>query len=548
MYLNKKIKIKMKFRILPLLLFCISFSSAFAGQGVLYFKSGIYDIAKSKLKQEYALENKAEACYYLGNIYFNENNKDSARIYFNEGLIANPQYMQNSVGLIMLDMNGMDPKILTSKIDAILKNKINKKSIELPIAVSYAFLYNNNIEKANFYQKLAQKINPKSPNLFLLKGDIVASANLGEACANYETAILYDANCVEAYFKYARVYKKMNPKQATEKLLSLKSISPDFKVIDRELGDIYYTTNDFANAAKYYEMYLNSGSSTNVADLTKYAMTLFLNHDFNKSLEVANLGLQKSERNPAFNRLAMYNNVDLKNTDAALKAADSFFNKSDKPDFSYLDFRYYGQALKDAQKFDLAVVQYQKALEYDATKVELWKDLSDMYSELGSYADAISTYKKYQSSLPEKQQASADIKIALGKLYYSQGNDSTASTELKKSSLMSADSIFAAVAIIEPEVYRANFWRARSNAALDPETSLGLAKPFYEQTVALVAPKNDPRFNSVLVECYSYLGYFTLLKKDYTGSLEYWNKILVINPANATAQKAIAGIKAPKKK
>jgi len=536
----------MKLRVLSLSFFCISFLSAFAGQGVLYYKSGIYDIAKSKLKQELLLDNKAEACYYLGNIYFVENKKDSARFYFNEGLAANPQYMQNSIGLIMLDMNGSEPKQITSKMDVILKT--NKKNIELPIAASYAFLYTNNIEQANLYQKLAQKINPKSPSLYLLKGDIVAGTNLGEACANYETAILYDANCVEAYFKYARVYKKMNPKQATDKLLSLKSISPDFNVIDRELGDIYYTTNDFANAAKYYEMYLKSGSSTNVADLTKYGMTLFLNHEFVKSLEVVKLGLQKSERNPAFNRLAMYNNVDLKNTDEALKAADLFFNKSEKPDFSYLDFRYYGQALKDAKKFDLAVVQYQKALEYDATKVELWKDVSDMYSELGKFGEAITSYKKYQSQLPEKQQVLADVKIALGKLYYSQGNDSTASSELKQSSLMTADSIFAAVALIEPGVYRANFWRARANAALDPETTLGLAKPYYDLTVALVAPKNDARFNSVLVECYSYLGYFTMLKKEYSTSLEYWNKILVINPANTTAKKAIAGIQVPKKK
>ncbi|MBV5343909.1 hypothetical protein JZU68_10045, partial [bacterium] len=151
----------------------------------------------------------------------------------------------------------------------------------------------------------------------------------------------------------------MNPKQAIEKLMALKKISPEFHIIYRELGDIYYATNDFANAAKSYELYLNSGNITNVSDLTKYSMTLFLNLEFAKSLEVAKLGLKKSAVNPAFNRLSMYNYVDMKNTDEALKAADLFFNKSENPDFTYLDFRYYGQALKDAKKFDLAVKQYQ---------------------------------------------------------------------------------------------------------------------------------------------------------------------------------------------
>ena len=41
----------------------------------------------------------------------------------------------------------------------------------------------------------------------------------------------------------------------------------------------------------------------------KYAFALFLNHDFEKSLEVANMGLKKNARHAAFNRLAMYKDV-----------------------------------------------------------------------------------------------------------------------------------------------------------------------------------------------------------------------------------------------
>lgn len=538
----------MKVRFFSLLIFSLTLTNAFAGQGVLYYKSGAFDVAKGLLQQEFNSENRAEASYYLGNISFLEDKKDSARFYFNEGLKANPLYSQNSIGIIMLDMKGMDPELVDESLNKIIKDKNNKKNIAITIAASYAFLYNNNTEKANDYLDKARLINSKSAELFVLKGDIVASTNLGEACANYETAILYDSKCNEAYFKYAKVYKNMNPKQAIEKLMALKKINPEFIIIDRELSDIYYATNDFANAAKYYELYLKSGNITNVSDLTKYSMTLFLNHEFAKSLEVVQLGLKKSPKNPAFNRLSMYNNVDLKNTDEALKAADLFFNESESPDFTYLDFRYYAQALKDAKKYDVAVKQYQKSLEYDASKVELWKEVSDMYSEMDSFANAISAYTKYMSLVPEKEQASADVKITLGKLYYAQGNDSLSTVEVKKNALLMADSIFSAVAIIEPEVYRANFWRARVNAALDPETTLGLAKPYYEATVALVEPKKDARYNAVLIECYSYLGYYTLLQKDNAGSLLFWNKILVLNPNNTTAKKAIAGIQAPKKK
>ena len=80
-------------------------------------------------------------------------------------------------------------------------------------------------------------------------------------------------------------------------------------------------------------------------------------------------------------------------------------------------------------------------------------------------------------------------------------------------------------------------------SAMDPETTEGLAKPYYEKVVDVLLAKNEPRYNSALIECYSYLGYYYLLKSDYATSKEYWNKILAIDPTNATANKALDGIK-----
>mgnify|MGYP000802141154 CR=1 FL=1 len=69
------------------------------------------------------------------------------------------------------------------------------------------------------------------------------------------------------------------------------------------------------------------------------------------------------------------------------------------------------------------------------------------------------------------------------------------------------------------------------------------AKPYYEKVAEMLLAKNEPRYNSALIECYSYLGYYYLLKSDYPVSKEYWNKILAIDPTNATAKKALDGIK-----
>lgn len=539
----------MKTKVLLVLLSTLFVSEIISAQGVLYFKSGFPDIAKNILLQEFnSGNNKVDASYYLGNIYFNENKIDSAKYYFNEGLKANPTSAINTIGTLMIGMNSADPKVLTATLTKIIKDKLNKKNVAVPIAVSYAYLYNKNTAKALEYWDKARSVNSKNAELYMLKGDILASTNLGEACANYETAILYNKNCTEAYVKYAKVYKSMNPKQAIQKLLELKAIKPDFVLVDRELGDIYYAMNDFENASKCYEMYIKSGNITNVSDLTKYSMTLFMNHDFAKSLEIAKKGLDKTPNSPAFSRLVMYNYVDLKKSIEALNYADLFFNKSNNPEFTFLDYRYYGQALRDAKQFNLAAKQYITAIKYDSTKTELWKDISDMYNEIDSFPNSISAYNNYLASNPEKLKNNGDALMGLGKLYYGLGNDSASTVLVKKNALIKADSVFAVVKSIEPDGYRGDFWRARANAALDPETTQGLAKPYYEKTVALVEPKKDVRYNSVLVECYSYLGYYTLLQKDNAGSLAYWNKILAISPTNATALKAIAGIQKPNKK
>ncbi|MEA4936843.1 MAG: hypothetical protein VB102_09395 [Paludibacter sp.] len=513
-------------------------SSVKAVQGILFYKSGYYQAAKALLISESKTntQSEAEICYYLGNIYFSENKPDSAEIYFKKGLTADPLFAQNSIGLAMLNMK---TNIVQAETDIknILKIKKNKKDVNVYVAAGYAYLFNGLDEKALYYQSQAKKIKSRDASVYVLLGDILAKKSIGDACSNYELAIYYDENCEEAYVKYARAYKTVNTKLSIEKLNLLKQKDPGFTLVDKELGDIYYNMNNFKQAAEHYEVYLQSGNS-DIQDLTKYSMTLFLNHDFAKSLEVAKLGIQKAPRNPAFNRLSMYNNVDLKNREAALEAADLFFNHSDNPDFTYLDYRYYGQALRDSKQISQATEQYIKALSYDSTKVELWKDISDMYNENNDYKNAVPAYEKYMKSLSDKDK-SADVIIALGKLYYSLGKDAISDSLTSKISFLKADSIFGIIATMEPDGYRGNFWRARTNSALDPESTKGLAQPYYTQTVNLIEPKNDERYNSVLIECYSYLGYYTLLQKDNAGSILYWEKILKIDPNNATAKKAV---------
>ena len=519
----------------------LSIVEAKEAQGVDYYKAGFPLVAKPLLLKEYKADSltRSETCFYLGNIYFGENKQDSAAIYFKKGLTGTESVL-NTIGLAMLKIK-IDPKKADVEIQNVLNLKRSRKNPDYFIAAAHAYLVNGLVDQAVIYQDKAKNLKSKYAPLAVLSGDIeLAKKSVGNACSNYELAILYDDNCKEAYVKYARAYRDVNSTLAIEKLNQLKLKEPTFLLADKELADIYYMNNDFAKAAELYGSYLKSGNTTS-ADLVKYAMTLFFNHEFAKSLEIANSGHVKAPRSPAFNRLAMYNNTDLKQYDDAIKSADLLFNQSDNPDYNYLDYRYYGQALRETKKNKLAIEQYRKAIEMDSSKVELWKDISDMYNDSSDYKNAISNYLTYESLLPEDKKT-ADVDYELGRLYYNLGNSSKDSASVKKSALAKADSLFTKVVTLDPTNYRGYIWRARTNFSLDPETLQGLAKPFYEQTIPIVEAKADPRYNPVILECCRYLGYYYYLKKDFTQSKMYWNKILVLDPSNDMAIKAIDGI------
>ena len=84
--------------------------------------------------------------------------------------------------------------------------------------------------------------------------------------------------------------------------------------------------------------------------------------------------------------------------------------------------------------------------------------------------------------------------------------------------------------------------RARVNSALDPETEQGLARPYY-QAAAQILEKDTRKKLKLIIECYSYLGYYYYLQKDIPESKTYWNKILNLQPENEVARKAIEGMK-----
>lgn len=444
------------------------------------------------------------------------------------------------------DLIKTNPEMAEEQADDLLKGK-NKKNLDLVLAIGRAYLDANQLEQADEYVKIAKKADSKSAAVSIFEGDIaVARKDPGTASQRYEEAIYFDPNCKEAYLKYADIYKAANWNLATEKLEQLRALDPTSIEVDRKLAEIYYSNNQFDKAVEAYGRFAESDKAEE-NDLIKYSFALFSNHDFEKSLAIANLGLQRNPQHAVFNRLRMYNFIDLKRYDEAKAAADAFFSACKTEDLTYLDYLYHGTLLEALNSYDEAAISLEKAYEMNKDLNQVLRQLSSCYESAGKYKESIDTFNKYVETLPEEKRT-PDLVYELGKLYYSEGVSADTvnyTPEMKKEALMQADSTFAKLAELAPDSYLGNFWRARTNSALDPETTQGLAKPYYEQVATLLEEKvkEDERFNRYLIECYRYLGYYYLVAEKYPESKEYWNKILAIDPNDAIATKALEGIK-----
>ena len=251
-------------------------------------------------------------------------------------------------------------------------------------------------------------------------------------------------------------------------------------------------------------------------------------------------GLSMDTQYHLLKRLKMYDLYELKAYEEALKASQEFLDQKEGS-FVYLDYVYQGRICEALKQTEPAVAAFKQALAADTQgeHPEIWKEMSGAYESAQNYPQAVEAFQHYADCLNGKMEVS-DL-FLLGRLYYLSAS-ATEDMAQKTAALTKADEIFAQVAQRVPTNYLGNFWRARVNSLLDPETSQGLAKPYYEAALALLSQQPQAS-QSLMIECESYLGYYYFLQKDYEQSKEHWRNILKLDPEHAAAKQALEGMK-----
>ena len=188
---------------------------------------------------------------------------------------------------------------------------------------------------------------------------------------------------------------------------------------------------------------------------------------------------------------------------------------------------------------------YEKALQQEdldnkAKRAGVIKDLSDAYQEQEDYPNAIKHYEDY---LKNVDKTTANDIAALASLHMQHGG-SLQDADAKKAAFEKADKVYADLATnYENATEYANFMRARVNAQLDPDSKLGLAKPYYEKLIELIEPRaeKDATERARIIESYRYMiAYYFIVKEDKEQAKIYAEKLIQIDPENETAKQVLA--------
>jgi len=560
-----------KAKLLMVFLFSIfTFVNAQKNIGIDYYGIKDYELAKKYFLQKLS-ENPAEAHYYLGEIAFAEGQLEEAENYYNKGLQTKFDFYCK-IGLAKINLKkGQKSEALSSLLSI---QKKHSSDIDILVAIGYAYLDNQLYKDVESLLKDMQKVDKKNPKIYVLEGDMFNSMQQnGVAAGKYEMAILFDPNYAPAYIKLAEVYEKSNWQVAIEKLKNLLERHPDYTIAYRYLGKIYTNNMRLSLAIDAFKAFFAAGNYT-LDDIGKYAQALFFNKNYDEANEKIKEGLAINPSHFVLNRLQMYVAAHTLNIEAGLNYAKQFFLlKKEQPDeYITLDYSMYALLLKEAKMYDEAIEQYKQVLLKDNTAIESYKEIAILANLKGQSGVAADYYRYYiEKSEPEK----IDVMdyFQMGRYYYSAStfrnatdtanlllrykDDNFLSTisenELQKDSLLAnvqlfiekalkyymnqADRAFGKVIELVPDGYTGYMWKGRVNSLMDPNSEMGLAKPYYEKVVEILAEREEKTnivINS-LVEAYSYLGYYYYLKEDKPNITLFWNKVLELDPENTNA-------------
>jgi tetratricopeptide (TPR) repeat protein len=495
--------------------------------------------------------------YYFGESYLKSYFSDSAnvdlkdvsekaRVLFKKGIEVDSLNPMNYVGFGKIALYSGDNTTASSyftKAESLLPSR--GKKINMPmerqiavyqkIAEAYLKAPAGDTSKVFPYLRKAEKLDKKSPETYLIKGDayLFLINDGSNAIFNYKRAQEIDPNSAKAKLRLGQLWvRAKKPMDALGYYQEALKIDSTFAPAYRELAELYNMAAQYGKAQENYKKFLELNKE-NLSAKVRYASFLYLSKNYNETIKQAQEVLTQDASYNFLNRLIGYSSFETGQYEQGLKYMKEFFANTRPDKILSSDYSYYGKLYSKTNQDSLAVVYYEKALAQDPTNLDVLGDEIISYNKMKKFAE---TAKVYERKISASEDPSYADYVNLGKTYY------------QAQLWDKADTAFIKVSEMKPEYIQAYLWRARVYANKDPETKEGLAKPFYEKVIEK-ASVDSVKYSKELLESFKYEAYYYFKNKKWSESLDYWLKVEAIDPNDEQAKSAIKDLKVrvPKK-
>jgi cytochrome c-type biogenesis protein CcmH/NrfG len=522
-----------------------------------------FESAKSMLKAIIqAKPTNGTAAFILGKVYLTQSNTDSAKIYFDKGLVGTEGGKLNYIGLGQLELDKGNTVAAQTNFDLASKD-LKKKDTETFMYIGKAYMDQNkpDFKSAITVLNKAKAVNAQDAQVLLALGNaFYGDKNQNDAYVAYRDAFQADNTMIRAKMQLGVLLK--GAKAYTEAIKAYDEViamNASYGPVYRELAETYYLwgrnepskNKEYVDKAlTYYEKYM-SLTDYSLNSRMRHADFLIVARDY-KALEIeANKMIELDKVNPRIFRYLGYAAYENGNYDVAIKSYDSFFanpsNKIISGDYLNLGLAKIKKAISadgktiDASLFNAGISDVRKAVEMEAAITnnlsEVGKKLYEqkLFKEAGAIYEIATTNKESKNYLTDN--------FYLGNaMYY----DNVRKDIVKPDpvALQKADVAYGNIIEASPSTQDAYVFRARTNSLLGNDAMMVKC---YEQYVTIVTAKGveelaKPAIKTKFIEAYNNMG-ASYANTDKIKAKECFTKTLVLDPANNYATESLKLLK-----
>jgi tetratricopeptide (TPR) repeat protein len=518
------------------------------GKQLLYYER--YQSAQSAFEKALnANPNNIEAVYWLGQTMIHRRDTHDtagAKALYQKMLAANANPPLILVGMGHVELlygNKADAKQRFETAISLTK----EKDINVLNAVAYANIDAKNGDLAYALEKLNTATQIKrfsDPETYILMGDAYRRQyDGGNAVTNYQKALGMNPKLAEADMKIGIIYLTQNNREFFLPAFDAAiAADPAYAPVYEQLF-LYWYLRDVNKAAEYLDKYAANSDQGPELEYMKAGM-LYVSGKVAESRTRAQqlIGQYGSNVNPRMYKLVAFASDSLGDYTAAREAMTNFLAKADSSIILSTDYEEFGKIygrLQDSATRTMAFQYYEKAIAMDtldSDKAKFASEGLDLAKQIHNKQAAAYISGEIYNAL--KNPTNSDL-FKFGMANYSAGN------------YKSADSIFCGIYESKyPNEVFGYLWCAKSKQAQDDSlNSQGLAVAAYEKLAQFARSIPDSnKYKNQVIGAYFYLAsYYNDIKKDKQKAIFYMQKVLEVDPTNASAQKVVEMLSKPAK-